>query len=144
MVKRRTVSNALTKAEQRIIGYRAINPQMDFSNGLDLVNYQTSIDRTRQNMEAYNTALIAVEAAQQKLHNEEKQLAYLNEHLFLSVAAHYGKDSLEYKQSGGIRKSDRKRPKRKETAKMANEAVKDVEVAVENESEMAIAVPANS
>jgi hypothetical protein len=117
MVKRKTTSTALTKAEQRIVGFRAVDPEMNFGKDLNLKNYQASIDRTRQNMNAYNTALIAVEAAQKQLRDEEKQLAYLNEHLLLSVAAHYGTDSLEYKQSGGIRKSDRKRPARKAKAK---------------------------
>jgi hypothetical protein len=117
MVKRKTTSTALTKAEQRIVGFRAVDPEMNFGKDLNLKNYQASIDRTRENMNAYNTALIAVEAAQKQLRDEEKQLAYLNEHLLLSVAAHYGTDSLEYKQSGGIRKSDRKRPARKAKAK---------------------------
>jgi hypothetical protein len=117
MVKRKTISTALTKAEQRIVGLRAVDPGMNFGKDLNLKSYQASIDRTRQNMNAYNTALIAVEAAQKQLRDEEKQLAYLNEHLLLSVAAHYGTDSLEYKQSGGIRKSDRKRPARKAKAK---------------------------
>jgi hypothetical protein len=128
MVKRKTISTALTKAEQRIVGLRAVDPGMNFGKELNLKNYQASIDRTRQNMNAYNTALIAVEAAQKQLRDEEKQLAYLNEHLMLSVAAHYGTDSLEYKQSGGIRKSDRKRPgrKAKAIAEMKEEAIATV------------------
>jgi hypothetical protein len=133
MVKRKTISPALTKAEQRIVGFRAVNPAMSFGEELNLANYQATIDRTRQNMNAYNTALIAVEAAQKQLKDEEKQLAFLNEHLMLSVAAHYGTDSLEYKQSGGVRKSDRKRsrkPKAKAEVKVdTKEEVKETAIA---------------
>ncbi|MHC5599596.1 MAG: hypothetical protein ACYTXC_27285 [Nostoc sp.] len=37
----------------------------------------------------------------------------ITEHMLLSVAAKYGKNSDEYKMAGGVRRSDRKRPVRK-------------------------------
>lgn len=37
----------------------------------------------------------------------------MSERMLAGVAARYGKDSSQYEQAGGVRKSERKRPTRK-------------------------------
>lgn len=59
------------------------------------------------------SSLSTVDAAQTALVEVEKNLMEVTEHILLSVAVKYGKDSDEYEMAGGIRKSKRKRPVRK-------------------------------
>ena len=47
---------------------------------------------------------------------EEASLRDLSERMLAGVAAVYGKNSDQYEQAGGVRKSERKRPVRKQAA----------------------------
>ena len=49
----------------------------------------------------------------------EKTLMALSEKMLLGVAFEYGKDSAEYEMAGGVRKSQRKRPVRRLSEKVA-------------------------
>ncbi len=64
-------------------------------------------------MEAYNSTLSTVDLTQGAFELAEKSLMELTEHVLVSVAAKYGKNSDEYKMAGGVRRSERKRPVRK-------------------------------
>ncbi len=50
----------------------------------------------------------------------EKVLMAFSEKMLLGVAFEYGKDSFEYEMAGGVRKSQRKRPVRKTSEKVAS------------------------
>ena len=64
-------------------------------------------------MTDYNKGLSNVDALQNRVNESEQRLAELSEQMLLGVAAKYGKNSSEYEMAGGVKKSDRKKPKRK-------------------------------
>ena len=64
-------------------------------------------------MDSYNTLLSTVDEKLNKLKAQEKILDNWNERILVGVAAKFGKDSSEYEQAGGVRKSERKKPKAK-------------------------------
>lgn len=110
MARLKTNSRNIQKAHKRIVGLKTIDEELNFGNGLDLRSYHESIETAQRSLEAYNAALVAVDAARNILLEADKKLAYLNEHMLLAVATRYGKDSIQYKQGGGVPKSERKRP----------------------------------
>jgi hypothetical protein len=111
MARLKRNSRTLAKAEQRIVGLKSIDEALDFGNGLNLAAYSESLEAARRSIEAYNAALLAVDAAKSVMADAEKKLSYLNEYMLLAVATRYGKDSIQYKKGGGIPKQERKRPR---------------------------------
>ncbi|HIK03302.1 MAG TPA: hypothetical protein IGS40_01080 [Trichormus sp. M33_DOE_039] len=109
MTQRRRNSIALTKAERRIEGLQTINSDLDFGNGLSIANYTNRVNDLRDKLAAYNQARKIVEKTQNALIEAERSLNDYSEHMLLSVASRYGKNSDEYGMAGGTRKSDRKK-----------------------------------
>lgn len=110
MNKLKTTSTALTKAQQRITGLRSIDENLDFGNGFSVSAYQTSITTMQDRLEVYNNAQLALTEAKKLMAVADKSLAQMNDRVLVSVASKYGRDSIEYKKSGGIPSSERKRP----------------------------------
>ncbi len=100
---------SLTKAERRLEGLRAVNPALNFGNGLSVSAYSTMIEDVREKLAAYNMALSMVDKAQNALNEAERSLNDFSEHMLLSVASKYGKSSDEYEMAGGTRKTSRRR-----------------------------------
>ena len=109
MPKRRRNSLSLTKAERRLEGLRAVNPALNFGNGLSVSAYSTMIEDVREKLAAYNMALSMVDKTQNALNEAERSLNDFSEHMLLSVASKYGKSSDEYETAGGTRKASRRR-----------------------------------
>lgn len=109
MPKRRRNSLSLTKAERRLEGLRAVNPALNFGNGLSVSAYSTMIEDVREKLAAYNMALSMVDKTQNALNEAERSLNDFSEHMLLSVASKYGKSSDEYEMAGGTRKTSRRR-----------------------------------
>ena len=109
MPKRRRKSLSLTKAERRLEGLRAVNPALNFGNGLSVSAYSTMIEDVREKLAAYNMALSTVDKTQNALNKAERSLHDFSEHMLLSVASKYGKSSDEYEMAGGTRKASRRR-----------------------------------
>jgi hypothetical protein len=109
MTQRRRNSLALTKAERRIEGLQAINPALSFGNGLSIATYTIKVQELREKLAAYNQARSLVDKAQNALLEAERELNDYSEHMLLSVASRYGKNSDEYEMAGGTRKSDRRK-----------------------------------
>ncbi|MEH2377593.1 MAG: hypothetical protein V7K27_01630 [Nostoc sp.] len=112
MTQRKRNSTALTKAERRIEGLQTINPELDFGNGLSIVTYNTIVYQLREKLAAYNQARTMVDKTQNTLLDAERALNSYSEHMLLSVASRYGKNSDEYGMAGGTRKSDYRRKAR--------------------------------
>ncbi|WP_445628614.1 hypothetical protein [Nostoc sp. DSM 114167] len=106
-------SKVIDKAQRRIAALKSISPTLDLGNGVTIDAFATLIKTTQDKLEAYNSSLSTVDMTQEALEVTEKSLMELTEHMLLSVAAKYGKNSDEYKMAGGVRRSDRKRPARK-------------------------------
>ncbi|MBX9255402.1 hypothetical protein H1Q63_15910 [Desmonostoc muscorum CCALA 125] len=122
MPQRRRNSLALTKAERRIEGMQAIKPDLDFGNGLSITSYNTMIHDLREKLAAHNQARTIMDKTQNALEEAERVLNDYSEHMLLSVASHYGKNSDEYGMAGGTRKSERKK-----TRSATNQTVKSAE-----------------
>ncbi|MBC1235635.1 MULTISPECIES: hypothetical protein [Nostoc] len=122
MPQRRRNSVALTKAERRIEGMQAIKPDLDFGNGLSITSYNTMIQDLREKLAAHNQARTMIDKTQNALEEAERVLNDYSEHMLLSVASRYGKNSDEYGMAGGTRKSERKKPRL-----VANQTVKSAE-----------------
>ncbi|MCC5667882.1 hypothetical protein LC653_29395 [Nostoc sp. CHAB 5784] len=106
-------SKVIDRAQRRIAALKSISPSLDLGNGVTIDAFATLIKTTQDKLEAYNSSLSTVDMTQEALEVTEKSLMQLTEHMLLSVAAKYGKNSDEYKMAGGVRRSDRKRPMRK-------------------------------
>ncbi len=106
-------SKVIDKAQRRIASLKSISPALDLGNGVTIDSFAAAIKTTQDKLEAYNSSLSTVDLTQGALEVAEKSLMELTEHMLLSVAAKYGKNSDEYKMAGGVRRSERKRPVRK-------------------------------
>lgn len=100
-------SRILEKAQKRACGMQAIDPNLNFGNSNSLQNMLQQIEELRTKLNAHNTALAVVDASRTDIAKLEKSLSILCENMLMSVAGKYGKDSNEYVQAGGVRKSDR-------------------------------------
>lgn len=108
-------SKDFDNAIRRMASLKSIDPALDLGNGLSVETYQQSIDQVSSAMEAYNTQLSLADSLSSSLKEKEKLLRSFTERMLTGVAAKFGKDSEQYQKAGGIKKSDRKRPKRKPT-----------------------------
>ena len=109
MPRQKRTYRALEKAELRVAGLRAINPDMDFGDVRNL-QYITQISQQlRTKIDAYNTALSVIDSSKSEMDELEKTLTDLTDKMLIAVAFTYGTDSSEYEIAGGIRKSKRTR-----------------------------------
>jgi hypothetical protein len=107
MSRRKRTSRILEKAQLRLSGLKAIDPNIDFGDANNLTNLAQQIDQLRTKIDDYNTALSVIDAFKTDIEQLEKILSSLCETLLLAVAVKYGKDSKEYEMAGGVRKSHR-------------------------------------
>lgn len=110
MARLKTSSKSYEMAFRRIASVQSIDAGFDLGNGLTAPNYQKAIDETKQAMDTYNTTLSTVDDLLNKLKEKEKALRNWNERILTGVASKYGKDSSEYEQAGGKRKSEKRKP----------------------------------
>lgn len=92
---------------------KSIDPNFDFGGGVNAAGYQQAIDSNETDLENYNITLSLADERQSVFQKSEKILQDWNERVLTGVGTRYGKDSLQYDQAGGTRKSERKRPVRK-------------------------------
>ncbi|MBD2357551.1 hypothetical protein H6G41_23545 [Tolypothrix sp. FACHB-123] len=113
MSRAKRSSAILDKAQIRMAALKSIDTSLDLGNGLTVESFSEVIEDTRQQLEAYNTALSTVDQTRNMVAETEKMLAELCERMLAGVASKYGKNSDEYQMAGGVRKRDRKRNTRK-------------------------------
>jgi hypothetical protein len=120
MPKRKVASSHIEKANKRMSGLKSIDDKLDLGNGLTVDTYDASIAVAIAKEAAYNQLLSTLDTTYNEYKVAEKNLRDINERMLMGVAAKFGKDSNEYEQAGGIKKSERKRPVRK-TSKLIPE-----------------------
>jgi hypothetical protein len=114
MARKKLVKNrVLDKAVVRQASLLSIDTKLDFGNGMSLDNYELQITAAQTAMSTYNTTLSTLDDLYNKFQAEITKLKDWNERMLAGVATAYGKDSSEYEQAGGVRKSERKKPVRK-------------------------------
>jgi hypothetical protein len=113
MGRTRRTSKVLETAQVRAANIKNIDHALDLGGGLSLTAFNTAITTVQTNLADYNQTLAAVDEKANLLDASEKLLRDLSERMLAGVGARFGKDSSEYEQAGGVRKSDRKFPSRK-------------------------------
>ncbi|MEH2250566.1 hypothetical protein [Nostoc sp.] len=101
MARLKRSSSTLEKALRRIAGMRSISPTLEFGNGLSLTDYDSRIQILQTQLSTYNTSLSTLDEMTGRLYLIEEELRGYSEKMLMSVAARYGKDSLQYVQAGG-------------------------------------------
>lgn len=100
-------------AVTRLSAIKSIDARLDLGNGIDVVAYEKRINDLRDKLNAYNTLLSQVDAHLNDILVLEKDLRDYSERMLTGIASRYGKNSNEYEQAGGKRKSERKKPAKK-------------------------------
>jgi hypothetical protein len=113
-------SRVLEKASARLGAMRSLGTDINFGNGLTFTDFEESIDRTREALLAYNTAIATYSQAQLAFMELERNLADLAERMLTGVATQYGKQSHQYEMAGGTRKGARRRRPRKAKEEVAS------------------------
>ena len=117
MARKKRTSLTWEKALTRSAALGGISSSLDLGNELTLAAYNTAIADCKDKLDTYNSTLAAADTQLNILESTEKALSGLTERMLEGVSAKFGKDSNEYEMSGGIRKSERKRPTRKPLSK---------------------------
>jgi hypothetical protein len=112
MPRQKRASRILKKAEFRVAGLKAIDPNIAFDDKCNLQNLTQTIEEFRNVLEAYNTDLAAVDSCKIKVDAMEKTLGSLSDKMLMGVCFRYGRDSNEYDMAGGVRESERIRKRR--------------------------------
>ncbi len=103
----------LSEARERLHRLRTISENLDFGNGISDAAFSKMIDECQLELDSYNTNKTVLDGQRAVLKDFEIKIKDLSEQLFDNVAAKHGRNSEEYVKAGGIRKVDRKKPKRK-------------------------------
>jgi hypothetical protein len=107
----------LLKAGMRLQNIQSIDATLDLGNGFSVITFKARIDQVQGILNEYNQLLATLDEKTVALRGAEKQIADYSERMMAAVAAKFGKDSSEYAQAGGVRKSDIKRSGRKAAGK---------------------------
>ena len=108
--QKKTSSLALDKTKLRLAGLKSISPTLDLGNDISVVTMAAAIKAIDDSMSAYNTKLSEADDLADEFDRTEKAAMDLTERALDAVGVKYGKDSDEFMQAGGTKKSERKRP----------------------------------
>ena len=106
---RKTTSLAITEAEQKIAGMKAIEASLDLGNDVSVTRGETLLHSTRAALEAYNASLAVSDGLSNDFREKERALRSFNRRVLPSGGLQFGTDSSEYEKLGGVRDSERKR-----------------------------------
>jgi hypothetical protein len=109
MARPKKTSTDLINAEKREAGLRTILDLPTFSNDASLEGYSQLIQDLRTKLSAYHSSLTTADDLARDVKATEQLLRKYSEKMLLNVAAHYGKDSREYGQAGGVPTGERKK-----------------------------------
>ncbi|MDZ8034473.1 MULTISPECIES: hypothetical protein [unclassified Nostoc] len=112
MARKKRSSRILEKAEFRVAGLKAIDPQINFDNTYNLQNLTQLIDNFHNMLDDYNAAIAMIDSSRNKLDDMEKTLSQVSDKMLTWVGCKYGKNSNEYELAGGVRDSERIRKSR--------------------------------
>jgi hypothetical protein len=144
MARPKRSSVVLQKAEKREAGLQSISPTLNLGNELTLETYSALIETLRSQISNYNIALSTLDDYSRQIKQTEQQLRNLSEQMLLGIAAKYGKNSGEYGKAGGVPKSERRRPVRKQTTESESELSQPMIIAASTNGNTAASVNGNS
>jgi hypothetical protein len=112
MTRRKRSSRILEKAEFRVAGLKAIDPNINFDDTYNLQNLTQLIYNFHNMLDEYNAAIAMIDSSRKKLDEMEKNLSQVSDKMLMGVGFKYGKNSNEYELAGGVRDSERVRKSR--------------------------------
>ena len=101
----------LDKGRTRLSAVISIDPVLDLGNGITAALYKAEIDNLTEKLSVYNTNLSTIDDQYNACITQMGIVADWSERVLTGVASKYGKNSSEYEMAGGVRKSERKKPK---------------------------------
>jgi hypothetical protein len=104
-------SKALEISRRRLERLKSIVPTPDFGTGFSIADFESKINELAIKQAEYNKARSDLDAQLTSLREEERELLDYRERILTAIAFVYGKDTPQYVAAGGIRKSERKRPR---------------------------------
>jgi hypothetical protein len=128
MPRRKRSSRILEKAEFRVAGLKAIDPNIDFDDTCNLQNLTQLIEKFHNMLDDYNAAIAMIDSSKKKLDEMEKTLSQVSDKMLVGVGFKYGKNSNEYELAGGIRDSERVRKSRLTRLKSNADKISDENV----------------
>ncbi|MBW4568614.1 MAG: hypothetical protein KME31_11485 [Tolypothrix carrinoi HA7290-LM1] len=112
MSRRKRSSRILEKAEFRVAGLKAIDPNIKFDDTCNLQSLTQLIEQFHNMLDDYNAAIAMIDSSKKKLDEMEKTLSQISDKMLMGVGFKYGKNSNEYELAGGVRDSERIRKSR--------------------------------
>ena len=103
----------MISATTRLANCKSIDPTLKLAENLDNSTLETALTNSQTELGKYNGILASADAQLNVFNAAEKILKDVNERMLDGVGVRYGKDSDEYEQAGGVRKSERKKPVKK-------------------------------
>lgn len=126
MARRKRDSKVLPLLQQRIAGMKSIQTNLDLGAGLSVGSLTKAHHELNDALANYNKLLSDSDAALNTVQDLETKARELAERTLIGIAAKFGKDSSEYEQAGGTRRSERKKPGTSSAAKAKSEDVETV------------------
>ncbi|MEH2116030.1 hypothetical protein [Nostoc sp.] len=112
MPRKKRSPRILEKAEFRVAGLKAIDPNINFNDTYNLQNLTQLIGNFHNMLDDYNAAIAMIDYSRKKLDEMEKTLSQVLDKMLMGVGFKYGKNSNEYELAGGVRDSERIRKSR--------------------------------
>jgi hypothetical protein len=111
--KKLTVNKRVQTAKQRLNGSKSIDPNLDLGNGLTIAAFEAVIGENEAAINDHNTTLSSLDQKGNLAISTAKAATEYSERWLAAVGVRFGKDSDEYEMAGGTRKSERKKPVRR-------------------------------
>lgn len=110
-LKKRISSASQNQARVRLTGMKSIAETLDLGDGVSVDSFDTLMQETEAKLQEYNQKLSEADTLAGELDLLDARLKQLSSRALSKVAGKYGRDSTEYEAVGGVRTSERKKPK---------------------------------
>jgi phosphoribosylcarboxyaminoimidazole (NCAIR) mutase len=110
-LKKRIASSAQNQAKVRLSGMKSLSETLDLGDGVSVASLEALGVEAAAKLAAYNQKLSEADTLANELNAIDKELKQLSSRALSKVAGKYGRDSSEYEAVGGVRTSERKKPK---------------------------------
>jgi hypothetical protein len=110
MARLKRSSAVLETARKRLAGLKSLKTAPNLGPDLTDVSYEADITALEGKIAAYNERLASLDPMLNEIQSLETGLSDKSSRILAGVGVERGKDSDEYEQVGGTRKSERKRP----------------------------------
>jgi len=112
MARKKRTSKVLVKLNTRLAGMKSISQSLDLGNGLDVTTIAATATTLETSVNSYNEDLSTFDKKTNDLNTFEKSIGQICRRILQAVGSAYGYDSNEYEMVGGVRTSERKKPKK--------------------------------